>query len=120
MTSLLLRLLLAFVLVLNCAASVSAMLMPCHATSVSVNVEDTHALHGHHQDGDTQAMDQPLFCDGLCCDGMVCPGHITSLSFPTGASADVASVSPSSTAELLDPNDPVLRPHIPPFRPPAY
>ena len=122
MTTSLLRVLLAVILVFNGVASASAMVMPCHGMQASVNTDGLHSQHTghglHKADSDLPAVMQ-LPCDGACCDGMACPGHATALIFPQAMALRVAVSGPSLIDQRLTTTDPVLRPVVPPYRPPA-
>ena len=121
-TTSLLRVLLAVILVFNGVASASAMVMPCHDMQASVNTDDQHSQHAghgsHRADSDLPAVTQ-LPCDGACCDGMACPGHATALIVPQAMALRVTVSGQSLIDQRPTTTDPVLRPVIPPYRPPA-
>lgn len=122
MTTSLLRVLMACILVFNGAASAFAMVMPCHGTQDSVDAADLsshHAGHGLHENQSDLPTPIQLPCDGACCAGLVCPSHATVLIVPQAAALRVAAPGPLLVDQRLTTTEPVLRPIVPPYRPPA-
>ena len=123
MATSLLRVRVALILVINGVASASAMVMPCHGTQALEGRNDLHshhAGHGLHQSNSHLRAAIPLPCDGACCDGLACPGHAAALIVPQAAVLRIAVSGPTLMDQRLMTTDPVLRPLVPPYRPPAY